>query len=60
VGEAFRKFGADTNEAFAKVGSELLKAFDPAQNGVGAAFEKLGQAMKDTLGNEDWVEEDDD
>jgi len=54
VGEAFRKFGADTEQAFAFVGSEMLKAFDPAQNGVGAAFEKLGQAMKDTLGNEDW------
>lgn len=54
IGPAFRKFGRDTDEAFAHVGSELLKAFDPATNGVGKAFEQLGQVMKDTLGNESW------
>jgi hypothetical protein len=57
VGAAFRKFGKDTEAAFASVGNELLKAFDPNQNGVKAAFEKLGDAIKDTIGNENWWKE---
>ena len=57
VGEAFRKFGKDTEAAFASVGDELLKAFDPEKNGVGKAFRDFGDEMNRTLGNADWWKE---
>ena len=57
VGAAFRKFGKDSNAAFAEVGDKLLKAFDPNQNGVKEAFDKVGEAMKNTIGNENWWKE---
>jgi hypothetical protein len=57
VGAAFRKFGKDSNAAFAEVGDKLLKAFDPNKNGVKEAFDKVGEAMKNTIGNENWWKE---
>jgi len=38
VGAAFRKFGANTENAFKAIGERMQKAFDPNQNGVAKAF----------------------
>lgn len=50
VADSFRKFGADSEEAFKDLGRKMEKAFDPNQNGVRQGFEK----MRDAFPNDDW------
>jgi hypothetical protein len=57
VGESFRKFGENSNRAFADIGDKMANAFDPNKNGVGDAFKKLGDTLNETLGNENWWKE---
>ena len=49
VGEAFRKFGRDTQAAFEDVGKRFEKAFDPNQNGVRAAMENFAKVAEANL-----------
>ena len=56
IGPAFRKFGADTEKAFADVGAKLGDALDPTKNGVAKGLEKLGDAIIGSIGNKDWWE----
>jgi hypothetical protein len=56
VGNAFRKFGADTEAAFKDIGEKMKDGFDPEKNGVKAAFEKFARdaesGLTDFLGKE--------
>ena len=49
VGEAFRKFGKDTEAAFEDVGKRFEKAFDPNQNGVAQAFADFAKEAEKNL-----------
>jgi len=50
VADSFRKFGAESEEAFKDLGRKMEKAFDPNQNGVRQEFER----MRDAFPNDDW------
>jgi len=49
VGEAFRKFGKDTEAAFEDVGKRFERAFDPNQNGVAQAFADFAKEAEKNL-----------
>lgn len=56
VEEAFRKFGANTEEAFKDLGQRMEKAFDPNQNGVASEMKKFGDKLGVALQDPDtWI-----
>ena len=56
VEEAFKKFGANTEEAFKDLGQRMEKAFDPNQNGVASEMKKFGDKLGVALSDPDtWI-----
>jgi len=49
VGDAFRKFGENTQAAFEDIGRKMEKAFDPNQNGVAQAFADFAKQAEANL-----------